>query len=370
VLYGGYRLQGRKEDTVKSYRVVAFKRGLQASEVPTPEPHGTQVLLRVIGTGVCRSDLHIWDGGFDVGHGERVSLSDSEIPLPLTLGHETVGEVAAIGQQAIGVERGEIRLVYPWTGCGQCPACLAGHENLCRYPRYLGVYCDGGYSDYVLVPHPRYLLDIGGLDPITAVPYVCSGLAAYCALRKVIDVVEREPILIIGAGSLGLMALNLLNAMEGKGAFVVDIDERNRMAALKAGALATIDGTAQAADRKVTQYAGGPVRAALDLVGSSQSSTLAFDCLIEGGRLIVVGLFGGKSPWALPRISAKAITIQGSYLGSLAELKELLDLVRRHSIPPIPVSTRPLDEANEALADLRYGKVMGRMVLTPRGTPT
>jgi alcohol dehydrogenase, propanol-preferring len=350
---------------MKSYRVTAFGAPLEAIEAPTPKPSGTEVLLRVKAAGVCHSDLHIWEGGYDLGHGKRMSLKDRGIPLPLTMGHETVGEVVAAGPDAEGVKPGEVRLVFPWIGCGKCPLCVAGDEHLCAQPRCLGVYCDGGYADHIVVPHPRYLLDLQGLDPVTAAPYACSGVTTYSALRKVADVLAHEPILIIGAGGLGLMALTLLKAMGGKGAIVVDIDERKRRAALEAGAIAAVDVAAPDARRQIAQAAGAPVRAAIDLVGSEQTAALGFDCLPRSGKLVIVGLFGGAAPWSLPLIPIKAATIQGSYVGSLAELKALLDLVRKKSVPPIPVTRRPLGEANQTLDDLRRGKLVGRAVLTP-----
>jgi D-arabinose 1-dehydrogenase-like Zn-dependent alcohol dehydrogenase len=161
------------------------------------------------------------------------------------------------------------------------------------------------------------------------------------------------------------MCLALLKALDGVGAVVVDIDARKREAALAAGALAAVDGTAADAVAQVLSAAGGPVRAAIDLVGSPQTAALGFDALAKGGKLVVVGLFGGAAPWALPFIPMKAATIQGSYVGNLAELQELLDLVRRKSVPPIPVTPRPLDQATDTLETLRCGELVGRAVLTP-----
>jgi alcohol dehydrogenase, propanol-preferring len=350
---------------MRSYRVTEFGAPLAAVDAPTPRPSGTEVLLRVKAAGVCHSDLHIWEGGYDLGHGQRLSLKDRGIPLPLTMGHETAGEVVEGGPEAAGVRPGEVRLIYPWIGCGTCQVCLQEGENMCAQPRSLGVYRDGGYSDHIMVPHPRYLLDLGGLDPITAAPYACSGLTTYSALKKVAPVLAQEPIMIIGAGGLGLMALSLLKAMGGKGAIVVDIDARKREAALAAGALAAVDGAATDARKQITRAAGAPVRAAIDLVGSEQTAALAFDCLPKGGRLVMVGLFGGAAPWSLPLIPIKAVTIQGSYVGNLAELQELLDLVRRRAVAPIPVTRRPLADAFQALDDLRQGRLVGRAVLTP-----
>jgi alcohol dehydrogenase/propanol-preferring alcohol dehydrogenase len=235
---------------------------------------------------------------------------------------------------------------------------------MCLKPRSLGVYCDGGYADHMTVPHPRYLIDLKGLDPVTAAPYACSGVTTYSAIKKVEDVFDT-PIVIFGAGGLGLMALTLLKAMGGKGAIVVDIDPLKREAAEKAGALATVDGGAEDALAQLAAKAGGPIRAAIDLVGNAQTAQLGFDCLTKGGKLVIVGLFGGGAPWALPLIPIKAITIQGSYVGNLRETQELVDLVREKKIAPIPVSTRPLAKANEALVQLQQGKLVGRAVLTP-----
>ena len=222
--------------------MVDFGVPLELFETATPEPTGTQVLLRVRAAGVCHSDLHIWEGSYDLGFGRKLSLKDRGISVPLTLGHETAGEVVAAGPDAHGVLPGDVRLVYPWIGCGGCPVCLRGDENLCAKPRFLGVYCDGGYSDHITVPHPKYLLDLEGLDPVSAAPYACSGVTTYSALAKLKDVIATEPIVVIGAGGLGLMCLSILKALGGKGAVVVDIDERKRRAALGSGALAAVDG--------------------------------------------------------------------------------------------------------------------------------
>ena len=355
---------------MRSFQVADFNAPLKEVERPTPRPAGTEVLIKVRAAGVCHSDLHIWEGGYDLGHGRKpLSLKDRGVSLPRTMGHETVGEVVAFGPDVKegdkgGLKAGDVALVYPWLGCGKCATCLAGDENMCLKPASLGVYCDGGYADHMTVPHPKYLLDLKGLDPVTAAPYACSGVTTYSALKKV----EKDfntPIVIFGAGGLGLMALTLLKAMGGRGAIVVDIDARKREAAEKAGALATVDGKAPDALEQLAKKAGEPIRAVIDLVGSAQTAQLGFDCLTKGGKQVIVGLFGGGAPWALPLIPIKAITIQGSYVGNLRETRELLDLVRAKKVVPIPVTTMPLSKANDALVDLQKGKLVGRAVLVP-----
>jgi propanol-preferring alcohol dehydrogenase len=356
---------GSGEIQVKSYQVIDFGRPLARVDLPDPKPTGDEVVIAVKAAGVCHSDLHLWEGGFDLGGGRRLTLKDRGIQLPLTLGHETTGEIVSVGPNVSDRKVGELCLVYPWIGCGVCEVCRNGFENLCMRPRCLGIHCDGGYSDQLVVPHWKYLLSLEGLDPIAAAPLACSGVTTYSALKKLGSVIHVEPVLVIGAGGLGLMCVSILKAMGGKGAVVVDIDEKRRDAALVAGAIAAIDGAAPDALAQVTAALNGPCRAAMDLVGSPVTAALAFDSLARGGKLIMVGLFGGAAPWSLPLIPMKAATIAGSYTGNLAETKELLDLARSGAMLEIPIRPRPLREAAEALEDLKAGRVVGRVVLTP-----
>jgi D-arabinose 1-dehydrogenase-like Zn-dependent alcohol dehydrogenase len=337
---------------------------LQRMERPTPRPAGTEVLLKVLAAGICHSDLHIWDGYYDMGGGKRIQLLDRGIKLPLTMGHEIVGKVVTAGPDAQGVKPGDRRLAYPWIGCGSCGVCKSGDEQLCLAPRFLGVFANGGYSDHVVVPHARYLLDLDGMPPEKAAPLACSGVTTYGALKKLGATLQRDPVVIIGAGGLGLMCLALANAMGSPGAILVDIDPVKRAAAAKAGAMAVVDGNAPDAAKQAAMLARG-AWSVIDLVGSSGTVRLGIDCLTKGGKLIVVGLFGGEVTISTPLIPMKALTIQGSYVGSLAELKELLALVRRTGLPGLPVGTRKLEEADAALGELRAGKVVGRLVLTP-----
>jgi D-arabinose 1-dehydrogenase-like Zn-dependent alcohol dehydrogenase len=350
---------------MRSFQICQCGAPLALTEQATPEPAGTEVLLKVLAAGVCHSDLHLSDGYFDLGGGKRLSLADRGMKLPLTPGHENVGEVVAYGPRAQGVKVGERRLAHPWIGCGACAVCARGEENLCRAMRSLGVFSHGGYADYLMVPHPRYLIDIGDLPPERAAPLACSGVTTYGALKKVGPTLGTDPTVIIGAGGLGLMCLALHKAMGGHSAIVVDIDAGKRDAARKAGAQAVIDGGAADAAQQILAATNGGAWAVIDLVGSSATARLGIDSLIKGGKYIIVGLYGGDITLALPPIPMRALTLQGSYVGSLPEMKELIELIRRTGLPPVPVATRRLDEVNAALTDLRAGKVVGRVVLTP-----
>ena len=349
---------------MRMFQVCVCGQPLVCNEAPTPQPTGTQVLLKVLAAGVCHSDLHLADGWFDLGGGKRMSLAERGMKLPVTLGHENVGEVVAFGPEAKGVKVGDRMLADPWIGCGTCAPCQRNEDNLCTAMRSLGVFSNGGYADYLMVPHPRYLFDIGDLPPERAAPLACSGVTTFGALKKV-TTLKREPTVIIGAGGLGLMCLALHKAMGGHSAIVVDIDAAKRDAAKQAGAAAVVDGNASDAAEQIKALTKGGAWAVIDVVGSSQSAQLGYDSLIKGGKYIIVGLYGGDFTVSLPPIPMRALTIQGSYVGSVPEMTELMELVRRTGLPDVPVTTRPLDEVNAVMDQLRAGKVVGRVVLRP-----
>jgi D-arabinose 1-dehydrogenase-like Zn-dependent alcohol dehydrogenase len=350
---------------MRMFQVCRCGEPLRLNEKPTPEPAGTEVLLKVQAAGVCHSDLHIWDGFYELGGGKRLQLLERGIKLPLTMGHENVGEVVDVGPDAKGVKVGDVRLANPWIGCGECLVCRRGEENLCKTPKNLGVFSDGGYATHLIVPHPRHLFDIGNLTPVQAAPLACSGVTAFSALKKVGPVIKDEPVVIMGAGGLGLMAIALHKAMGGKSVVMVDIDPAKRDAALKAGAIAAVDGRVPDAAKQIQAATNGGAWSVIDFVGSSDTVKLAIDSLVvKGGNIIIVGLFGGDITVSTPFFPMRAMTIQGSYVGSLPDMKELLELVSRTGAPPVPLRQRPLDEVNEALNDLRAGKVIGRVVLT------
>jgi D-arabinose 1-dehydrogenase-like Zn-dependent alcohol dehydrogenase len=338
---------------------------LQRMERETPSPKGAEIVLKVLAAGVCHSDLHIWDGYYDVGGGQKLMLKDRGIKLPITMGHENVGEVIAVGPDAKGVKVGDVRLLHPWMGCGECIVCKRGEENLCVKPCSIGIHRGGGFATHILVPHTRYLFDITGIAPERAAPLACSGVTAYSALRKVSDTLAQEPVVMIGAGGVGLMALALHKKMGGKSAIIVDIDPAKREAARKAGASHVIDGSAKDVLDQIRAATGGGAWAVIDFVGAGPTVKLGVDATIKGGKVIVVGLFGGDVTIPTPFFPMKALTVQGSYVGSLVEIAELLDLVKRTGAPDVPITKRPLGEVNAALNDLRDGRVIGRVVVAP-----
>jgi len=341
--------------------LTAYGAPLCETVVDAPRPQGTEVLVRIARCGVCHSDLHMQDGYFLLGDGKQLDVRGGRT-LPFTLGHEIAGVIESAGPQA-NVAPGQPVAIYPWIGCGACAACKVGDENICAAPRHLGVTVDGGFATYVLVPHPRYLIDYAPLSPSYAGALMCSGLTAYAALKRLADRAARAPLLLVGLGGVGLMGLALARAIYGSAPYAADIDAKKREAALAAGAREAFD-PADAGARKALLKASGGIYAACDFVGSDKSLNFATGVLAKGGKVVVTGLIGGSYTTAVAMFALKAMSIEGTQTGTLAEARELIDLVRAKKIPPPPIAERPLALAQATLDDLRAGRIVGRVVLT------
>jgi D-arabinose 1-dehydrogenase-like Zn-dependent alcohol dehydrogenase len=346
-----------------SYEVVQWGKPLEKAERKTPEPKGDEVLLKLKYCGVCHSDVHIRDGYFDLGGGKRLPMGERGMNLPLTLGHEPYGTVVAAGPDAGDAPIGADRLVYPWMGCGACARCREGLDNFCMAPRSIGLQRPGGYADHLLVPHSRYLVDAGGIDPAWAATLSCSGLAAYSAVSKLNPIPREEWIIVIGAGGLGLSAISLLRAMGHEGILATDIDDTKLNAAKNAGAAAIVNSRDADAVEKIKKISGGWIYGAVDLVGTTETARLALGALRKGGRLILVGLYGGEIPLSLVTTIQRALTVQGSHLGSVEELKQVVALAREGKLQPIPIQKRLLSEVSGTLDELKAGTVLGRVVV-------
>jgi D-arabinose 1-dehydrogenase-like Zn-dependent alcohol dehydrogenase len=297
-----------------------------------------------------------------MGGGKRFHMSERGMHPPITLGHEPYGTVLAGGPEARDVPIGQDRLVCPWTGCGICARCREGQDNHCMAPRWIGVQRAGGYSDHLLVPHPRYLVDASGIDPVWAATLACSGLTTYSAVSKLAPIPRDEWVAVVGAGGLGLMAIGMLRALGHERIVAVDIDETKLGAARAGGAAAAVDGRDAEATKRLQQIAGGPLYGAVDLVNNTGTANLALASLRKGGRLIMVGLYGGEVPLSLVAVVQRALSIVGSSVGTVAELKQVVELARGGKLKPIPIEKRPLSEVSRTLDELKAGKIVGRVV--------
>ena len=349
---------------MRSYVVREFGAALAEVESPTPVPRGTEVLVEVRHCGVCHTDLHLREGSFDLGAGKRLA---SKLALPHVLGHEIEGEVVAAGPEA-AVACGARYAVFPWIGCGRCGACRRGEENICLgETRQLGCSsaCPGGYATHVLVPHQRYLIDYGATDPALAAACMCSGLTAFAALKKIGPLESSERVLLIGCGGVGMMAIQFAGAVLGSAPLVTDIDSWHLEVARVAGAGAAYDAADAGTAERIRADTGSGPAAVVDFVGSEQSFALANRVVRRGGRIIVVGLFGGAARLPLPLIPLRALSIVGSNTGTLDEAREMMSLVRAGRVGTIPIERLPLSQAESALRVLERRAVTGRVVLVP-----
>ncbi len=346
---------------MESYDVVDWGKPLQKAIRETPRPSGTEVLVKVKYCGVCHSDVHIRDGYFDLGNGKKFQMSDRGMKPPITMGHEPFGTVIAAGPQAGDVTLGVDRLVYPWTGCGKCARCLDGMDNWCMAPGYIGIQRSGGYADHVIVPHPKYLIEVGDLDPGYAPILACSGLTTYSAARKLMPCRPTDWIIVLGAGGLGLMAIAVLAAMGHENIAVVDINESKFDAAKAMGAKIAVSPADADARSRLAGLEGG-VHGAIDFVGMTQTAELGQAVLRKGGRYVLVGLYGGEISLSLVPLAQRAMTIQGSYVGSLQELREVVDLARSGKLKPIPVTSCEPADISATLDKLKKGEIVGRVV--------
>ncbi len=366
---------------MKSYQLIEWGQPLEARTYPTPDPQGTEVLVELEVCGVCHSDLHIQEGFFNLGRGRKKVLADQGVVLPLTMGHEPVGRVAAVGPDlgaaaAAGVPIGAPRVVWPWVGCRRCAACTRGEDILCERGRYLGARVDGGYSDYMLVPHPCYLQPYDGVEPEVVATYACAGITGYAAVKRALTanpstmrtlgrIGAGDAVLLVGAGGVGLSALRIVRALTDATLIVAEISEQKRQLALANGADQVIDSTDPEAGRALKAATGAGVAASIDFVGQPETSQLGIDSLRRGGTHVIVGLFGGALDLPMGDFIYKLMVVRGSHLGTPQDLTELIELRRAGRIVPPPIAVRPLAEINDVLATMTAGHLDGRVVVAP-----
>ena len=309
-----------------------FSAPLDIEERVRPEPRGQEVLVRVRGAGVCQSDVHIMEG-----HHPNVSL-------PLILGHEISGEAEGLGEV----------LVYASWGCKSCDFCSKGEEQLCSKATEAGWIRDGGYAEYVIVPSEKYLLPLGGLDPIRAAPLADAGVTPYRAIRRIIPWLQDDSkAVVVGVGGLGQFAIQYLRLLTSAYVIAVDLDDSKLRAALKLGASEVLP------PNELT----GPVDAVLDFVGQDSTLELATRVVKKGGIVMQVGEGRGTLAFGMFHVPHET-HFTTSIWGSLRDLSSVLDYARQGKIR-WSVETLPLDKANEALLRVKKGDVSGRIVLVP-----
>jgi propanol-preferring alcohol dehydrogenase len=351
---------------MRAARIVKLNEPLQVQELQTPTPKGTQVLIKVQSSGVCHSDVHAWEGYYEGIDGQTLKTTDRGIKYPLTPGHEFAGIVDSLGDQAEGFSKNEKVLVYPWIGEGLCPACRIGQENLCDKPRSLGIYTDGGYAEYALVPSYKYLVKLGDdMDTDTSAPLSCAGLTSYGAVKNA-NLKPDDNVVIVGTGGLGLMAIQLTKAVTGAKIIAVDLDDQKLDVAKKNGADIIINSKKEDPVKvimELTDKLGAD--AVIDFVNASKTVETDMQFLRRRARLVLVGLFGGELKLSLVSMPTRAYRLIGSYTGTISDLIELVSLAKRGVIKTVVSQRFKLEQATEALSMLREGKIIGRGVINP-----
>jgi D-arabinose 1-dehydrogenase-like Zn-dependent alcohol dehydrogenase len=241
-----------------SYQIIEHGKPLQKVLASTPEPKGSEVLVRITRSGVCHSDLHIWQGYFDWGGGKRFYVKERGCVPPFTLGHEPLGIVEALGPKAKGVKVGQKRLVFPWIGCGKCAVCKAGQDNYCvSGSRIVGVNRNGAYATHVLVPDAKYLVDAAGIDDAFAATLACSGLTAYSASAKLPALGTKDRVAVIGCGGVGLAVIQGARLAGAARIVAVDVLPEKLALADELGATDTVDGSSGQAVAEVRELTDG-----------------------------------------------------------------------------------------------------------------
>lgn len=331
----------------------------QVVDIPKPQPGPGQVLLKVTAAGACHSD-------------EFVMSQPAEhyaYGLPLTLGHEGAGEIAELGEGVSGWEIGESVIVYgPW-GCGTCHACAQGKENYCRYAAERGINPPGlgnpgAMAEYMVVDSPRHLVALGDLDPVQNVALTDAGLTPYHAIKPALPkLVPGRVAVVIGAGGLGHMGIQILKAMSSATVVALDVREDARQLALDVGADYALPSDKSAID-EINKISGGlGATAVFDFVGADATLALASKMVHFESDLVIVGLGGGSIPVGFFR-PAWETRVWSPYWGSRPELEEVLDLARVGAIH-VETESFTLDEAPTVYERMHAGTLRGRGIVVP-----
>src|SRR6266540_2388830 len=354
---------------MKAARIVKPRQQLEIQEMEALQPRGSQVLIKVHASGVCHSDIHLWEGGYDGVEGQFLKATDRGVRYPLTPGHEIAGTVEQLGEEVNKeiIKVDETVIVYPWIGEGICPACRVGNENLCDKPRSLGIYTDGGYAEYVLVPNYKYLVPVGdNLNLDEAATLSCSALTAYGAVKNA-KLMPDENVIVVGAGGgLGLMAVQLAKAITGAKIIAMDVDDQKLDVANKKGADHVINSKREDPVKVVHELTNKlGADAVIDFVNATKTAETNMQLLRRRAKVVLVGLFGSELKLGLVSMPTRAYRLIGSYTGNLNDLVELVSLAKRRVIEPVVSNRFKLEQATQALQMLKDGKILGRAVLNP-----
>ncbi|NEA21337.1 NAD(P)-dependent alcohol dehydrogenase [Actinomadura bangladeshensis] len=340
---------------MRAVQVVGYGEDLRMAEVPAPEADGPlDVVVKIGGAGVCRTDLHILEGQW---------AEKSGVGLPYTIGHENAGWVHAVGPAVTSVAEGDKVILHPLVTCGLCRACRSGDDVHCENSAFPGIDSDGGYADYLKTSARSVVKLDGSLEPADVGAFADAGLTAYHAAAKAARrLTPRDRCVVLGAGGLGHIGVQVLKAISPAELIVVDRKAEAVELASEIGADHGVVADGEHVER-VLDLTGGGAQVVIDFVGEGGSTAEGLRMLREAGDYHVVGYGENIDVPTIDIISAE-INIIGNLVGSYNDLCDLMALAARGAVT-LHTRTYALDDFQSAIDDLDAGRVRGRAILVP-----
>jgi 2-desacetyl-2-hydroxyethyl bacteriochlorophyllide A dehydrogenase len=338
---------------MKAWLLKGYNQPLEPIERNRPQPGPGEVLIKVRACGLCYTDIKIIKG----------EIPPPIVTLPHVLGHEVAGEVVEIGQGVSGIATGDLGVVYSYVTCHDCPKCLTGRENICQNLRRVGFELDGGFSEYLSIPAYNFCPFSKTLQ-IQKMAILADAIGTpYHAITRLARVKAGQDVLIVGAGGLGLHAVQIAKLC---GARVLVADRNPDALALAkhygADHVLSADGAAKAVSELT---AGQGADAVIEIVGAPETLSWSLPATKSGGRIILVGYAPGRPfPLDTMMMHYREYTMIGARFVTKAGLQELIKLVEQGKIEPVVTKIFPFAQANDALDALRNKTTLGRIVLT------
>lgn len=335
--------------TMKAAVVNAFGKDLDIEDVPVPQPGHRQVLVKLVSSGVCHTDLHAAEGDWPVKPNP-----------PFIPGHEGVGEVVTVGEGVKSLKVGDlVGCAWLWSACGKCQFCSTGWETLCEEQQNAGYSVDGSFGQYMLMD-ARYAVRIpAGADPVQVAPILCAGVTVYKGL-KMTEARPGQWVVISGIGGLGHIAVQYAVAM-GLRVAAVDIADDKLALAKKHGAELMVNALTEDPIEVVQRVTGGAHGVLVTAVHPSAFGQ-AIHMARRGGTIVFNGLPAGDFPASIFEIVLKGLTVRGSIVGTRQDMREALDFYSRGQINAT-ITTRELGEINAVFDEMKEGKIDGRVVI-------
>jgi NAD+-dependent secondary alcohol dehydrogenase Adh1 len=341
---------------MKAVRLHDYHKSPVVEDVAEPTISGPlDVIVKIGGAGVCRTDLHIIEGQW---------ADRSGVALPYTLGHENAGWVHAVGDGVTNVAPGDTVILHPAPGCGLCRACRAGDDMHCSNGDFPGLVRDGGMAEFLLTSARACVKLDPSTQPADVAALADAGITAYHAVRKAIPLLyPGTTCVVIGAGGLGHIGIQCLAALTATTIIVVDRNPDALKLAEQLGAQHTVAADGQQVDAVKDLTGGAGAEVVLDFVAEQGAEHDGFDMTGRAGSYFVIG-YGGQVQIPTLDIISTERNIIGNIVGTYNDLVELMVLVEADKVT-LHTKTYPLDSAVEALDDLDNGRVRGRAILVP-----